>query len=639
MNNDNPKHPQLIYLKRKLEDLEEVHRDGKRTHATEIEHLKSELERSRKTNKDQADHIVRLKKQCDSSESRSQDSRKTLLSNQLELKELRHKLRCVEQERDKLAGKHTDAAETRKALNAAEAKRKCDLQGKEKLIAELQRSLTVEKQKAAVTEAKMKEVNSTLEEELSEARTEKDVIEKNLRHTRALLRDAEANYGTSQQESASALDALDTQVSQLRESLTICAAEYGRLASSTISLAAYQSLKFDYTLLQLQMARLQRKLANSDDQVYELALLIRQTQATNALLLDQLREAEDELRWRLKESRFTSAYTSTPLTDDSLRSKSEALIVEERSCREEGLTQLRNIAQTQLDLYRLSGTQLIEHLTSTEHTLSLEQAELARQKAKLAEAEDLVVKLSSETELRKKELGELSSKNSAQVGEILAFQEKLKEKERALLSAENNAKAEIFKHNELLRKEREMTSRLHSTVQKSKMAEDALKAEIEQLSEELVGADAYREAYQNIAEEMRGLVARNSLAEDEAERLSKFNAEILGHRNPTQKIYYVDRIRRELSETKQKLAVSTRDHEDALSECAQLRNELGMYTSVAVPFEGKPRTNMTRVRRVPLGAQLMNVQTTEEDAYDTHIDLAQYLPDATIGNMTVEELS
>ena len=50
---------------------------------------------------------------------------------------------------------------------------------------------------------------------------------------------------------------------------------------------------------------------------------------------------------------------------------------------------------------------------------------------------------------------------------------------------------------------------------------------------------------------MRGLVARNALAEDEANRLSAFNAEILSHRNPTQKILYVDRIRRELAEEKE----------------------------------------------------------------------------------------
>ena len=71
------------------------------------------------------------------------------------------------------------------------------------------------------------------------------------------------------------------------------------------------------------------------------------------------------------------------------------------------------------------------------------------------------------------------------------------------------------------------------------------------LMTELADVEDYREAYQTIAEEMRGLVARNALAEDEATRLSEFNAEILSHRNPTQKILYVDRIRRELADTKQ----------------------------------------------------------------------------------------
>ena len=47
------------------------------------------------------------------------------------------------------------------------------------------------------------------------------------------------------------------------------------------------------------------------------------------------------------------------------------------------------------------------------------------------------------------------------------------------------------------------------------------------------------------------LVARNQLAESEANRLSQFNAEILAHNNPAQRIVYLDRVRRELAETKQ----------------------------------------------------------------------------------------
>lgn len=63
-------------------------------------------------------------------------------------------------------------------------------------------------------------------------------------------------------------------------------------------------------------------------------------------------------------------------------------------------------------------------------------------------------------------------------------------------------------------------------------------------------AERYQEAYQNLIGEVEGLAARNELAENEAERLSKFNAEILSHNNPAQRIQYLDRIRRELANTK-----------------------------------------------------------------------------------------
>jgi uncharacterized tellurite resistance protein B-like protein len=61
----------------------------------------------------------------------------------------------------------------------------------------------------------------------------------------------------------------------------------------------------------------------------------------------------------------------------------------------------------------------------------------------------------------------------------------------------------------------------------------------------------FQEAYYNLVDETEALVARNNLAEEEAESLSKFNAEILGHSNPAQRISYVDRIRRELADVKQ----------------------------------------------------------------------------------------
>ncbi|KAH8119291.1 hypothetical protein DFH11DRAFT_1564156 [Phellopilus nigrolimitatus] len=605
---------QLTYLKRKLEDLEEVHKEGKKTHALELEELKSELERSRKTNKEQAEHTARLKKHHELSESRVQELKKTVSSSQFEVRELRNKLRGAEQERDKLAGKQSDAAETRKALTAAEARKKSDLQEKEKRIGELQRSLEREKQRATIAEAKSEESKTALEKETREAQLK-------------------------EHSSASTTDSLTAQVSQLQESLRLTVTEYGRLASSTISLTAYDSLKLESASLQLQIARLERKLANSDEQVHELAHLIRQMHTTNTLLSDQLHEAHAELLWFSAESKFTSNYTLPSLSEDNLYSEIETLLTEERTVRSEEEALLNDVLRVQIDVYRMNGSQLKQHLASAELALSKEQAEVSRLKETLAESDLAITKMSKEGEARKKELYAIENENAGRATEILGLQEKLEDAKKELVITASRAKAEVSKREDLLRKERELTGRLHSTIQKSKMAEDALRAEIEQLSAELAEEDAYREAYHSIADEMRGLVARNVLAEDEAQRLSKFNAEILGHSNPTQKILYVDRIRRELADTKQKLAVSTHENEAALSDLAQLSNELMMYKSIAVPFEGKPRTNMTRIRRVPLGTQTLNVQPPEGQPEGNYDDLAQYLPDTTNGNMTVEELS
>jgi len=62
--------------------------------------------------------------------------------------------------------------------------------------------------------------------------------------------------------------------------------------------------------------------------------------------------------------------------------------------------------------------------------------------------------------------------------------------------------------------------------------------------------EGYQDAYSQLYEQVELLIAKNHLAEEEAERISKFNAQILGHNNPAQRIMYVDRIRTELAEAK-----------------------------------------------------------------------------------------
>ena len=70
------------------------------------------------------------------------------------------------------------------------------------------------------------------------------------------------------------------------------------------------------------------------------------------------------------------------------------------------------------------------------------------------------------------------------------------------------------------------------------------------LTDELANAGVYQHAYDRLYEQVGSLVARNQIAEEEVERISKLNAEILGHHNPAQRILYVDRIRTELADAK-----------------------------------------------------------------------------------------
>ena len=106
--------------------------------------------------------------------------------------------------------------------------------------------------------------------------------------------------------------------------------------------------------------------------------------------------------------------------------------------------------------------------------------------------------------------------------------------------------------------------------------------------------------------EFEGIIMRNELAEQEADYLGKFNAEILGHNNLGQKIHYVDRIRQDLADTRQKLLVSTQEREAIQQDNEVLRAELIAYKSYDPGVREKTATHITRVARVPLGVKGTN---------------------------------
>ncbi|CCM05073.1 uncharacterized protein FIBRA_07279 [Fibroporia radiculosa] len=157
-------------LQRKVEELERIHNEGKKTHHLESERLKLELSRAQRTNTEHVERADKLKKQNDVLEARLQDLKKSNGVEQNELRELRTKLKAVEHERAQLATKQGEASDMKKALQVAEAKRRDDLRERDKRIAELEKAFSSEKKRREMAEAKLTEVKVKVDAEKQEIR-------------------------------------------------------------------------------------------------------------------------------------------------------------------------------------------------------------------------------------------------------------------------------------------------------------------------------------------------------------------------------------------------------------------------------------------------------------------------------------
>lgn len=101
-----------------------------------------------------------------------------------------------------------------------------------------------------------------------------------------------------------------------------------------------------------------------------------------------------------------------------------------------------------------------------------------------------------------------------------------------------------------------------------------------------------QQSYEQLSSEVDQLLARNALAEDVAAQLSKFNAEIVGHKNPAQRIMYVERIRNELAESRHALVLLQHEHNTVVQSKEAAQREVDMYKSI-----NAPRGTVTRVLR------------------------------------------
>ncbi|KAI0329702.1 hypothetical protein GY45DRAFT_844771 [Cubamyces sp. BRFM 1775] len=584
----------LLVLQRKLEELERVHVEEKKA-----ERLKLELNRAQRTAADATERAEKLKKQNDALDARVQELKKANTNDQAELRELRVRLRTSEHERTQLASKHNDAGEARKALQAAETRRKDELRERDRKIAELERTLSMERKKREAAEAKWQEAKSKTDDRVQEARAAAQDLEVQLQETQ---REAQAAQQALQELEARAEDTEEELLAKLehhRTMLARVAQEYGRLASTSIALSVHQRVKQEVAALQLRSKRLERKLANSEGQVIELANLIRQVKDENAFLSSELCEARDEAdtcRLVLRDSAQSSASHET---FHDLNGDLFAVTQNQLACESEKATAIQTdlglwgtFDRLQRDSLLFQSSVLTKALDDSHVQLDQRAKDLSIAEATQAQLSDSLQRAQADHAEARRCLAELT----ASLAEAKAHEESYK---KQLEAVKAESRAEVARVEQNLQREKEASQRLSAAVHKAKQAEQFLRSEVEQLSSDLAEAEKYEEAYNNLLHEVDALVMRNALAEEEAQRLSKYNAEILGHHNPAQRIMYVDRIRRELHETKQKLLISTRDCEAVIADNEELRHELELYKSVGVPHEIKPRTTITRVGRVP----------------------------------------
>ncbi|RPD57602.1 hypothetical protein L226DRAFT_481835 [Lentinus tigrinus ALCF2SS1-7] len=583
----------LAILQRKLEELERIHVEEKKTHHLEQERLKLELSRAQRTAAEQSERCDKLKKQNDALDSRVQELKKTSATEQAELRELRVKLRASEQERNQLAAKQGDAADARKV----EARRKEEVRERDRKIAELEKALGMEKKKREAAEAKWQEAKSKTDGRVQEARAAAQDVENRLR---AAEQDAKAAREALQELECLAQDTEENLVAQLeqhRTALSRVAEEYGRLASSTVALNTHERLKQEASALQLRSNRLERKLANSDAQVNELARLIRQVQEDNSFLAVELREARqqsDHYRAALNDNTLIMEGPSRDLEEVAAAVEDERraseLLLRESVCADLELWSTLDRAQKESLLYHSSV--IIKELDDI-------GAQLDHRTKEVSAAEAARTHLCESLAQAQTERAEAQAQLAEAAASLAESNVRLETVKKELEAVRADAHAEVVKAEQMVQQEKQAKQRLAASLRQAQQAEQFLRSEVEQLSSDLAEADKYVEAYNGLVAEVDALVVKNALAEVEAQRLSKFNAEILGHNNPAQRIVYVDRIRRELHETKQKLLLSTRDREAVMADNDDLRAELDMYKSVAVPHDIKPRTTITRVTRLP----------------------------------------
>ncbi|KAL1742077.1 hypothetical protein HDZ31DRAFT_44065 [Schizophyllum fasciatum] len=491
------------------------------------------------------------------------------------------RLRVSEHERQQITQRQGDAGELKKALHALEARRKQEIRERDERIEELEKAATREKKAQDAVEAKLQDALKKAESERDAAQAANKALQAEHQRLQDDTKAAQASAEQVREDCEAREEDIIAQLQQHQALALQVSEEYARLARAHRQLE--EARRHDAMFSALQTERLQRKLANSEGQVVELAYLVRQTKTDNAMLAAQVAETEAEIESTRQSLADAAALCYSPRgTAADLASALHAVADEEAEAR-------RCIADADSETHELVRT--YEDLLRSEVAVAYALAD-------------------RETLLR-------SMITHIDESDILALRKDLQDARKDRDDAATKARTAGA---EAVTREREVTQRMNMSLQQTKQAEQGLRAKIGALTAELEKAVEYKEAYEQLVEDAHVLASRNEIAEAEARQLMKANADILGHSNPSQRIVYVDKIRNELHGARQEIARLRVEREALINKHEAVLQELDSYKSVMVPFDGRPKTHMTRVARMPLTNRAAAVNEGEGESDEENVD-------------------
>jgi chromosome segregation ATPase len=307
----------------------------------------------------------------------------------------------------------------------------------------------------------------------------------------------------------------------------------------------------------------------------------------------------------LRQSRATIADLEVELQTERLQCQ-EALLQ---------LDETLSLREVQVDAESLQPDHTEDFNTIEETTVLLGASEALRIASELAlqEERERGVRLNKDIdELQRKYLDALQDAGTLQ--ETQKTLEKIRQElesveeayEKGLLEAmrahkgEEEVKRQLSQskaENEVLTVKLRQMEKISQKLFHAKMKEEAWLQEREELLQELERTQHFEEEYERLRSQAQMLLSKSTQYEGRMEELTSLNTVLASHTNPSQKIYYLDRIRKELDEKRlecQALALE-RDQFKAVSK--ELQIKLDLFCKVESRLEDRPRTAFRRVAR------------------------------------------